>query len=162
MATSKRSQFLQSLYHHIVLPRAVPGCEDSNLFSIEADLLDRLTAAVKALIPHLPLNNQAIVDSVRLSLSTAKALNVEGKIDKHILAKELQNLSGKNMLILHVTEQNAGLLVYRQARYVKVVIFLPPIQSWLSLWVATASCSGLMLSQYEKLLTLALSQCVWR
>lgn len=122
MATSNRSQFLESLYHHVVLPRAVPGREDSNLFAIEADLLTRLTAAVKSLIPHLPLKDQTTVDSMRLSLLTAKTLNVEGKIDKHTLIKELQNLSGNNTLILHVTEQNAAILVYRQARYVKVLI----------------------------------------
>jgi hypothetical protein len=116
MAASKRSQFLQSLYHHIVLPRDVPGREDNNLFAIEADVLDRLTRAVKAIIPHLPLNDQAAVDSVRLALTTAKTLNVDGKVDKHTLVKELQNLSNNNTLILHVTEQNAGLLVYRQAR----------------------------------------------
>ncbi|KAF2133722.1 hypothetical protein P153DRAFT_330168 [Dothidotthia symphoricarpi CBS 119687] len=69
------------LYHHVVLPRDVPGREDKNLYQTETEL----------------------------------ALNVDGKIDKHLLIKELQQLSAKQALILHVTEQNAALMVYRQS-----------------------------------------------
>lgn len=118
MATSTRGEFLQQVYHHVVLPRDVPGREDHNLSFIEAEILERLIHAVEDIIPCLPYNDQPRVDSVRLTLTTAKALNVYGKIDKRMLVEELRNFEGSHMFVLFVSEQNAALLVYRKARYV--------------------------------------------
>jgi hypothetical protein len=116
MAAPTPAQFLLQLYHHVVLPRDVPGREDRNLARIESELLERLIRAVKAIAPFLPEGDRAFVDRVRLSLTTAKTLNIGGHIDKQILIKEVGSLEGNNVLILFVKEQNAALLVYRQHR----------------------------------------------
>ncbi|ORX94071.1 hypothetical protein BCR34DRAFT_608383 [Clohesyomyces aquaticus] len=114
MATTTRGAFLTSLYHHVVLPRQTPGKEDSNLNKVDAALLDHLLDAVKALVPLVPLPHQQALDAVRLALSTCKVLNVEGKVDKTLLSRELGRLGRKDALILYINEQNAGLLIYRR------------------------------------------------
>ncbi|KAF2802677.1 uncharacterized protein BDZ99DRAFT_454339 [Mytilinidion resinicola] len=111
MAASR--EFLLQQYFHAALPRNVPGEEDRNLFRVESALLDRMIAAIKVIAPFCPLEHQSCVNSVRLALTTSKALNVEGKIDRNLLVKELKQLERSHSLILYVTEQNAALLVYK-------------------------------------------------
>lgn len=113
MAASGHEPLLLQVYHHAVLPRDVPGREDSNLFQIESELAGRMTDAVKSLIRHAPSKDFSSLDTIRLALSTCRSLNVEGAIDKTLLVKELQQLDTKYLLMLHVTEQNAALLIYR-------------------------------------------------
>ncbi|KAF2871478.1 hypothetical protein BDV95DRAFT_493867 [Massariosphaeria phaeospora] len=113
MAASSRGTFLLHQYYHAVLPRDVPGQEDKHLYLIDVALLDRLVGAVKAITPLVPLVYQPQVNAIRLTLTSTKSLNVEGKIDKNLLIKELRELEGGQALILHVTEQNAALLLYR-------------------------------------------------
>jgi hypothetical protein len=112
MVSFSRKMLLWQLYHHAALPRNVPGREDSNLYEIESELAKRLTSAVKSLVPHAPLEDLSCIDTIRLALSTCAALNVDGKVDKSMLTKELLQLHGQQALILHVTEQNVALLVY--------------------------------------------------
>ena len=116
MDTHGRGRALLQIYHHAVLPRDVPGHEDKNLHYAESELIERLTDAVKFFTPHAPLDDQSRIDTIRLALSTCKALNVDGKIDKHLLVRELQQLGTNQVLILHVTEQNAALTIHRQSR----------------------------------------------
>jgi hypothetical protein len=116
MAVSGRGALLLQLYHHAVLPRDVPGREDRTLHRAESELATRLNNAVKSLVPHAPLDDLSCIDAIRLALSTCSALNVDGKIDKNLLIKELRQLDKKQALILHVTEQNAALLIYRHVR----------------------------------------------
>jgi hypothetical protein len=116
MATFGRETLQLQVYHHAVLPRHVPGREDRNLYRVESELLRRLIDAVKLLVPHTPLDDLAGIDAIRLALSTCSALNIEGKIDRAMLIKEMRQLEAKRVLILHVTEQNAALLVYPHVR----------------------------------------------
>jgi len=113
MADFGRASLLQHIYHHVVLPRNVPGREDSNLHQVKAEITRRLINATKQLALHAPPDDLAKLDTIRLMLSTCGALNVEGKIDKNMLVKELQQLEDRQALVLHVTEQNAALLIYR-------------------------------------------------
>jgi len=113
MADFGHEPLLLHIYHHVALPRNVPGREDSNLHQVEADITRRLINATKQLALHAPTNDLAKLDAIRLMLSTCGALNVDGKIDKHMLAKELHQLEDRQALVLHVTEQNAALLIYR-------------------------------------------------
>ncbi|OAG11713.1 uncharacterized protein CC84DRAFT_1133705 [Paraphaeosphaeria sporulosa] len=86
MAASR--DFLLQLYQHVALPRDVPGTEDRNLCAVEAALLDRILQA---------------------------ATNLEGTLDKDLLAQELADLGDKRALLLYVKEQNAAILVYKDA-----------------------------------------------
>jgi hypothetical protein len=112
MAAFGREALHVRLYHHVVLPRNVPGREDNNLYDIEMELVKRLTNAVKFLVPHAPFEDLSCMDAIRLALSTCSALNVDGKIDRTMLIKELRQLQSQQVLILYVTEQNAALLIY--------------------------------------------------
>ncbi|KAH4934580.1 hypothetical protein HBI79_087720 [Parastagonospora nodorum] len=115
MAAFGHAALLTQLYHHTVLPRDVPEREDKNLYRAESELVTRLTDAVKSLVPHAPLDDLPCIDAVRLALTTCGSINVEGKIDKTLLIKALQQLEARQALILHVTGQNAALLIYRHA-----------------------------------------------
>jgi hypothetical protein len=113
MAHFQREPLLQQVYHHVVLPRDVPGREDGNLHRIDAEIARRLTDSVKQLVCHAPSEDFAKLDAIRLMLSTCGSLNVEGKIDRNLLVRELRQLEDRQALVLHVTEQNAALLIYR-------------------------------------------------
>lgn len=115
-ATMANTQHLLCQYHHAVLPRNVPSAENSELARVEAALLERLCGAAKEFAHHVPVEHHAAVDAVRLALSTCRTLNVDRTINKNVLAKELQQLGDGRLLILHVTQQNAALLVYPQTR----------------------------------------------
>jgi hypothetical protein len=112
MADFGRETLLSQIYQHAVLPRHVPGREDKNLYRVESELLRRFSHAVKSLVPHTPLEDLADIDAVRLALTTCSTLNVDGKIDRTMLIKEMRQLVSNQGLILHITEQNAALLVY--------------------------------------------------
>jgi hypothetical protein len=113
MAAPSRETFLLQQYFHIALPRDVPGKSDRNLFAVESALLERFIEAVKAVLPCAPLEHQPRVDLVRLALTTSRAINVEGKVDKNVLVTELRQLARDQALILYVTEQNCALFVYK-------------------------------------------------
>jgi hypothetical protein len=112
MAASASGLLLLHQYYHAALPRDVPGKSDSNLFEVEAALTDRLIDAVNIIKPLASLEHQTQLDTIRLALTNSRAINIEGKIDKHVLMKELRDLERQQLLILHVTEQNCALLVY--------------------------------------------------
>ncbi|KAF2707824.1 hypothetical protein K504DRAFT_410495 [Pleomassaria siparia CBS 279.74] len=108
-----RAARLLDIYFHVALPREVPSKETGNLYAVDAELATRLQDAVKTVSSYAPLEHQSSVDALRLALTTAKAINCDGKIDKHLLKAELRQLDAKKALILFVTEQNAALLLYR-------------------------------------------------
>jgi len=112
-AMANLPELLLQQYHHVALPRDVPGQEDHNLSAIDSVLLKRFIDAVKAITPFVPFEYQKSVDTVHLLLSTSRLLNVDGKVDKTLLVKELDGLNSNHALLLYVTEQNSALLVYR-------------------------------------------------
>lgn len=116
MAAFGRDALLFHVYNHVVLPRNVPGRENSNLYQVESEIGRRLTNATKQLAQHAPLDDLAHLDTIRLMLSTCTAINIDGKIDKTMLIRELRQLEDRQALALHVTEQNAGLLIYHRLR----------------------------------------------
>lgn len=110
-------EFLLQLVHHAALPRDVPGNEEQNLSAIGTGLLERVIEAVKTVgceaREYFPL-----VDSIRLTLEISKKLNVEGMVNKHLLVEAINELDGNHAFFLHVTEQNAALLLYNNTGYV--------------------------------------------
>ncbi|KAF2267772.1 hypothetical protein CC78DRAFT_591207 [Lojkania enalia] len=115
MAASRRGTFLRQVYNHVVLPRDVPGHEDGNLSQINSEIHNRLHDAVKAITPLAQPNHRQALESLQQSLLSSKTLNIGGKVDKALLKTECQRLE-RNVLILHITAQNAGLLIYRLYR----------------------------------------------
>ncbi|UPX20197.1 uncharacterized protein EKO05_0010437 [Ascochyta rabiei] len=104
--------FNEQLYNHIALPRNVPGHEDKNLRQLESALLTRLIDATRFLSTHVVPEHQHHVRALGDSLTACQSLNIDGTTTKPALLRELRNLHPERMLILHVSAQNSGLLIY--------------------------------------------------
>lgn len=118
------ARLLEAQFNHLVLPARVPSKEDDNLADIEVALTDRLLEATRILRDSTDSDGYLDWDSVRRILLTVKALNLGGKLDKRALTLEFHRLEYDGVLILHVAEQNAGLLV---RRFQRSVSFLRPL-----------------------------------
>jgi hypothetical protein len=101
-----------AVYNHLVLPPRLPGHQDAKLIQIGNDLLERLIKATR-LLASLP-NQNGRWECLRRALQTCKVVNEGGKLNKASLLSAFHDLKGNDILTLHVTEQNAGLLVRRQ------------------------------------------------
>jgi hypothetical protein len=103
-------------YHHIVLPRKVPGRANENIHRLESALLERLIGAFRTLALFVPSENRSHLDAARLMLSTCKEMHIDGNIDKKRLSNALGDLDSRHTLLLSVTEQNAVMLVYKSVK----------------------------------------------
>lgn len=108
---------LESLFNHIALPRKLPGSSEANINVIECALIERVLLAAKKLSE---LDNAGPWELLRRSLQSCKTLNVDRKLDQSSLRREFESLQHSEVLILHVTEQNAALTVYRQRELVDI------------------------------------------
>lgn len=109
---------LDALYNHLVLPPRLPGAQDLNLAAVESALLDRVHSTALHLLAQVPKPVQSSYAALQTSLQACRSVHINRRLDRRILSEELLKLQPDCILILHVTEQNAGLLVWRQARYV--------------------------------------------
>jgi hypothetical protein len=114
MNTKEKAAFDARLavYSHLVLPPRLPGRQDAKLIQIGNDLLERLIKATRLLASLSNQNGQW--ECLRRALQTCKVVNEGGKLNKASLLSTFRDLKDNDFLILHVTEQNAGLLVRRQ------------------------------------------------
>lgn len=104
---------LESLFNHVALPPRLPGEHDHKIEEIECALTVRLLSASRELRDLMYNDFGDQWDSIRRSLQTCKAVNAGGKLNKASLVTEFRSLERKDLLILHVAEQNAGLLIRR-------------------------------------------------
>ena len=113
MANPLCPDFLELILNHVALPKKLPGVSDTELHRIDAALIFRLEYATRELIALQPLQTQNW-DCLRRSLQACRLINVDGRIDCDSLRREFKALQPDEFLILHVVEQNAGLLIYQQ------------------------------------------------
>ncbi|USP78848.1 hypothetical protein yc1106_06122 [Curvularia clavata] len=111
MASASRLELPHQLYNHIALPRNVPGEEDRNISHIDADLLERMLDATRMLRRYTAAELQPCMLGLIDTLEASQRLN--GAISKPTLVKMFRNLNCHNMLVLYITPQNCGLLVYQ-------------------------------------------------
>lgn len=105
---------LEGIFNHVTLPRKLPSVLDGRLIQIEDSLIERLVGTAEELTTcQLGIH----WDSLRLSLQTSKALNTSGRLDHRSLLREFGVLQEKEILILQVVEQNAGLLIYKHHKW---------------------------------------------
>lgn len=109
------SALIESVFNHVALPPQLPGKYDRAIEETEGALLDYLLAACRTAreLTSNRLAGQWHWDCIYRSLQTCKMINIGGKINKAILLNECQSLGRKEVLLLHVTKQIAGLLVRR-------------------------------------------------
>ena len=116
------ANMLESLIHHVALPPQLPGKRESSIDRIEQALTDRLLKATRTLCSVTEGVQHRQWDFTRRTLQTCKELCVGGKVSKTSVLYEFGRLEHNELLILHITQQNAGLLVRRQRELVVPII----------------------------------------
>ena len=104
---------LIALFHHVVLPSKLPGKAEDEVHIIEKDLLRRLIKAIDLVSSALP--NEAVDEysTLKRCLETCQLVNDEGRLKKSTLLNSFRDLASGDSLILHIKEQNAGLIIHR-------------------------------------------------
>lgn len=104
---------LELLLNHVALPPRLPGKEDHRIEEVECALTARLLNASRELRDLVYKDYGDQWDSIHRSLQICKNMNAGGRLNKATLVTQFQGLERKSLLVLHVTEQNAGLLIRR-------------------------------------------------
>jgi hypothetical protein len=104
---------LELLYNHVALPSQLPGTEDARIDEISNGLIIRLLDASRHLKDLTTSDLYFPWDSIRRSLQTCKTLNLGGKLNSESLVSAFRALQHNEIIILHISEQNAGLLIRR-------------------------------------------------
>ncbi|KAI9684828.1 MAG: hypothetical protein M1829_000203 [Trizodia sp. TS-e1964] len=109
---SSTLEFIHLQFNHIALPPRLPGQQDAKLDVVESGLIQRLVNATKHLA-HLtdPPASRDLWHTLRRSLQTCKYLNSGRRLSKASLLTAFRELQGSDFIALHVTEQNAALII---------------------------------------------------
>ena len=110
---SSTVSLLGLLVNHIALPPQLPGRRDSSVSLIEDALASRLRDGSRILRDLTIDESSHQWDCLSSILQTCRIVNGGGKLDSGRLLTEFSRLESKSFIILHVAEQNAGLLLYR-------------------------------------------------
>ena len=105
---------LLDIVNHVLLPPKLPDETDAQPELVEAALSSRLSDAAAAL---QKLTTEKLADEwqrVYSILQTATTLNAAHRLDSTSLIPAFESLQPGFLLILHIPEQNAGLLIHRQ------------------------------------------------
>jgi len=113
-AMNTSASLLESLFNHVALPPRLPGKQEDRIDEIEHALTSRLLDASRTLRDLTGLDFGDQWDCIRRLLEVCKTVNSGSKLNKTALLTELRRLGRKDLLILHVAEQNACLLIRRQ------------------------------------------------
>lgn len=104
---------LKSLVNHVALPPQLPGKLENKIEQVEHGLTGCVLDATRTLRDLTNGELSREWDCIRNTLHKCKAVNAGGKLNKTSLLTEFRRLEHKAPLILHVAEQNAGLLIRR-------------------------------------------------
>lgn len=101
---------LDTIFNHLVLPSRLPAQQDTDLEVIEENVLNRLIHASETVENLTGQEFATTWTSLRYSLQIGLGLKL-GHLDKASLLEAFSGLKDNNLLILHIEEQNAGLLL---------------------------------------------------
>lgn len=106
---------LRSLYHHLVFPPRQPDREDDWKLQdqLVQELLRRVKEAAQELKDLAPAQCANKYDAIIASLSASKAVNIAHASQQQHLQSAFKDFRLPCPLIIHVTQQNAGLLVWK-------------------------------------------------
>ena len=105
--TTHAGTLLESIVNHVTLPPRLPGQQDGHLNEVEP----RMVAFI--LDSAGKLNSGNDLDNLRRSLQTSKLANAGGRLYRPSLLTALRELHVGEFLVLHVSAQNAGLIIRR-------------------------------------------------
>lgn len=111
-----KGNLFKAVYNHLVLPPRLPERQDAKLTQIGHEMLDRLASATRflAFLPDNPFSREHKI--LFQCLRSCRIVNEGGKLDTTSLLAAFRNLECNHVLILHITEQNTGLLIRREHR----------------------------------------------
>lgn len=111
---------LELTFNHIAFPPKLPGTRDAKIEAVENDILMRLRTAVLTTKAYSSDNDAISVwECVEKSLEICQHINGDRFINREVFESTLQSLDNNGtIIILHVTEQNAGLTL-RSRGYVR-------------------------------------------
>ncbi|XXH02381.1 hypothetical protein Hte_008756 [Hypoxylon texense] len=104
---------LQAVFNHLVLPPQLPGEQDPDIEAVSYDVLTRMIRASQTAETLVDQPWSDAFHSVRVSLEACRTLN-SGRLDKSTMRDHFRELQSNHMLILHVVEQNAAVLIRLQ------------------------------------------------
>jgi len=104
---------MKAIFNHVVLPPQLPGKHDDQLGQVEPALIRLLQNASSILRDLTEGGIRDHFDLVCHTLHTCRRVNAGGGLDRGTLRAEFGNLGRTGLLILHIVEQNAGLLIRR-------------------------------------------------
>jgi hypothetical protein len=113
-SSASRSPLLESLVNHVALPPRLPGKADSNVDQIQNALTNYLLDASRILRDQTNGEFSRQWERIRNILHICRSLNAGSKLNKSSLLAQFGRLKREDFLILHVAEQNAGLLIGRK------------------------------------------------
>jgi len=122
--SSQAHTLLRAVVNHIVLPPDIPGSSDRDAHEINQDLLFRLQIACNELSEATEGRFKQVLDHLSTSLIYCQSLHSSQYLDKTCLQRVFRQLGNGEILIIHVTKQNSGLLVRRGTKYVSPQVFL--------------------------------------
>lgn len=101
----------ESLVNHLALYPRLPGHQDARIDIVERAIIERIRDATNK-ICSLPENPHVdALQSLRRSIDMCARVNAGGRLTRTSLLKAFQDLEGSDMIIIHVGQQNAGLLI---------------------------------------------------
>ncbi|PQE19066.1 p-loop containing nucleoside triphosphate hydrolase protein [Rutstroemia sp. NJR-2017a BBW] len=103
---------LEAVFNHLVLPPKLPERQDTDIESIQQSILSRLIQACGTLEQSTGNEFRDTWASLRRSLRVCRDTNL-GHLEIVSMLKAFADLEENNILILHVVEQNAALLIRR-------------------------------------------------
>jgi hypothetical protein len=106
---------LDSVFNHLVLPPKLPGQQDRDIEGIEQNILTRLIRACDTLGELTTQQFAGAWASVGHSLRVCLNTNL-GRLEKASILQAFSKLQPKDLLTLHVVEQNAALLIRRHIK----------------------------------------------
>ena len=119
------NEMLLSVINHVVLPPRIPSREDHDSV-VNQELVRRLIQAAQSIRDHASSECRLEWEQLLLGLKASQALNSEDHLDRGVMLDRLRALSSGTFLILHVPNQNAGILIYRQAWSIVARAFAMP------------------------------------
>ncbi|KAI1092009.1 hypothetical protein F5B19DRAFT_455893 [Rostrohypoxylon terebratum] len=104
---------LYRIYNHLVLPPQLPGEQDENLERISYEVTKRVISACNSVGSLADQRWSQAFQCLHVSLTTCIKLNT-GRLEKATLLQHFSQLEVNHLLILHIVEQNAALLIRRE------------------------------------------------
>jgi hypothetical protein len=108
---------LDALYNHLILPPRLPAKEDGKVDQVEFQLMSRLLNTAHLVRDQTRHIYASQYDVIVRSLKSCCNMNANHTLNKRAMLHELAVLQSPGVLILHVAEQNAGLLIWRHKMY---------------------------------------------